>query len=102
MSEKTPGFEDYTPSRLEWLVVMLNSYIHYINTIPGGHCEYLYVTGDDGKTVILMIRHDNDESPEHLKRFEDLGKNFAIDMAKKYKWDSWLEIQTEFKPIERK
>ena len=23
MSEKAPGFEDYTPSRLEWLVVIL-------------------------------------------------------------------------------
>ena len=29
MSEKPPGFEEYTPSRLEWLVVILNSYVHY-------------------------------------------------------------------------
>ena len=34
MSERPPGFEEYTPSRLEWLVVMLNSYVHYINTMP--------------------------------------------------------------------
>ena len=34
MSERVPGFEEYTPSRLEWLVVMLNSLIPYVNTYP--------------------------------------------------------------------
>ena len=27
MSEKVQGFEEYTPSRLEWFVVMLNSMV---------------------------------------------------------------------------
>lgn len=101
MSEKVPGFEEYTPSRIEWLVVMLNSYIQYIN-IFGDHFNYLYVTGDDGKTIVLMIRHPNDASPEHLKEAENLGKAFARDIAKKYKWDSWLEIKTDFNPVEKK
>ena len=35
MSEKIQGFEGYTPSRLEWLVVMLNSMVNYVNVPPG-------------------------------------------------------------------
>ena len=99
MSEKAPGFEEYTPSRAEWLVVTLNSHIHYINSAGDDHSS-TYITGDDGKTIILMIRHPNDMPPERLKHIEDLYKGFAMDMAKKYKWDSWLEIQTDFDPIE--
>ena len=101
MSEKSPGFEEYTPSRLEWLVVMLNSYIHYINATPGDRFDFLYVTEDDGKTITLMIRHYNDVPPERLKRIEDHGKQFAMDMAKSYQWDAWLEIQTQVRAIER-
>ena len=100
MSEKVPGFEEYTPSRIEWLVVMLNSYVQYINSTVGDHFNYVYVTGDDGKTIELMISHPNDVSPERLKNAENLGKEFAIDIAKKYKWDSWLEIETHFSPME--
>ena len=101
MSEKAPGFEEYTPSRVEWLVVMLNSYVQYVNSIFGDRVNYLYGTGDDGKTIVLKIRHPNDMSPEHLKNAENLGKEFAIDIAKKYKWDSWLEIKTDFDPVEK-
>ena len=101
MSEKSPGFEEYTPSRLEWLVVILNSYIHYINAIFDDGFKFVYSTEDDGKTITLMIRHYDDVPPEQIKKLEDTCKTFAMDIAKKYKWDSWLEIKTDFKPIKR-
>ena len=102
MSEKAQGFEEYTPSRLEWLTVQLNSMIHYINTMPGERIEYLYVPEDDGKTILLRIRHHSDLPPEDLKDFENSGKKFAMEMAQTYKWDSWIEIQTHFDPIKKK
>ena len=102
MSEKAPGFEEYTPSRVEWLVVMLNSHVPYINSIFGARFNTLYTTGDDGKTIVLMISHPNNASPERLKNAENFGKKFAIDIAKTYKWDSWLEIKTHFTPAEKK
>lgn len=102
MSEKAPGFEEYTPSRLEWLTILLNSMIPYINTMLGEPIEYLYVPEDDGKTILLLIRHYADLSPETLKGVEDNGKQFAMGIAKNYKWDSWLKIKTEFNPIEKK
>lgn len=102
MSEKAQGFEEYTPSRLEWLVTMLNSHVQYINTIPDQPAIYLFmVGGNDGNTIIMRMRHFADIPPESVEGFADGGRNFAISVAKSYKWDSWLEIQTQLEPIER-
>ena len=101
MSEKAPGFEDYTPSRLEWLVVMLNSFIPYVNMLPGEDIEYAYVPADDGKTIVLYVKHSADVDAENVKALEDNAKRFAMDIAKNYKWDSWIEIQTQFKELKR-
>ena len=100
MSEKAPGFEDYTPSRLEWLVVMLNSLVQYLNTSPSERIEFAYIPGADGKTIILRIRHHSDLSPEVLKTIEDGAKTFAMSIAQNYKWDSWIEIKTQWDSIE--
>ena len=31
MSERAPGFEDYIPSRLEWLALLINSHISFVD-----------------------------------------------------------------------
>ena len=101
MSERQPGFEAYTPSRLEWLVVMLNSYIQYRNDSPNSDVSYTYSLGRDGKTVIMHVRHFTDVDPETVKTFASTGEEFAMNLASAYKWDSWVEIQTQFDRIER-
>lgn len=102
MSEKTQGFEEYTPSRLEWLVIMLNSMASYYNVSPGGSdVTYAYRFGNDGNTIVMHMKYFADLSPEVVKNSEDHGKSLAITIAKHYKWDSWLEIQTQFEPIDR-
>ena len=102
MSEKLQGFEEYTPSRLEWLVVMLNSTVNYVNVSPEeSGAVYAYILGHGRNTIIMYMKYFADLSPELVKRYEDKGKNLAITIAKSYKWDSWLEIQTQFEPIER-
>ena len=101
MSEKLQGFEEYTPSRSEWLVVMLNSMIQYVNTIPGEKVEYAYALGSDGNTIVMHMRHFTDMPPDFVKEFEENGKEFARTIAESYNWDSWLEIQTQLDPIER-
>ena len=101
MSERPPGFEEYTPSRLEWLVVMLNSYVHYINTMPSEHITYLFTPGADGNTIIMRMRHFADLPSDIVEGYADNGKQFALGIAKTYKWDSWIDIQTEFDLIDR-
>ena len=102
MSEKLQGFEEYTPSRLEWLVVMLNSMVNYLNVSPeGSSAVYAYVLSRDRNTIVMHMKYFDDLSSELVKRFEENGKNLAITIAKNYKWDSWLEIQTQLEPINR-
>ena len=100
MSERSPGFEEYTPSRLEWLVVMLNSHVQYVNTI-GERVDYLYTLGGDGNTIIMLMKHDTDLPPEAVKSFVDVGKSLAMTLAKRYKWDSWVNIETKLDPIDQ-
>ncbi len=102
MSEKVQGFEEYTPSRLEWLVVMLNSMVSYLNVSPGGsNVVYAYLLGRGGNTIVMHMEYFADLPPELVKQLEDNGKKLAITLAKSYKWDSWLEIQTQLEPIDR-
>ena len=102
MSEKVQGFEEYTPSRLERLVVMLNSMVSYLNVSPGGsRAVYAYLLGRDGNTIVMHMKYFADLPPELVKHSEDQGKRLAIGIAKSYKWDSWLEIQTQLEPIDR-
>lgn len=102
MSEKLQGFEEYTPSRLEWLVVMLNSMVSYVNVTPGkSDAVYAYILGRDRNTIVMHMKYFSDLPSELVKRHEEIGKKLAITIAKNYKWDSWLEIQTQFEPIER-
>ena len=103
MSEDLQGFEKYTPSRLEWLVVMLNSMIQYVNVSPkeSSSVVYAYLLGRDGNTIVMHMKYFSDMPPELVKRSEDIGKSLAITLAKNYRWDSWLEIQTQLEPIDR-
>lgn len=98
MSERAPGFEEYIPSRLEWLTVMLNSLVQYINA-ANQSVQYVYIPENDGKTILLLIKHKDNLDPENLKMFEDNARNLAMNFAKSYKWDSWINIQTQFDPI---
>ena len=101
MSEKPQGFDEYTPSRLEWLVVMLNSLMPYVNAAPDEPIVYAFTPDSDGNTIVMHIRHFADMPSEHVKQIETTRRTFAHDLAKSYKWDSWINIQTQLTPIER-
>ena len=49
----------------------------------------------------MHMRYYTDTPPETTQHFADIGKNFAINVAKRYNWDSWINIQTELDPIDR-
>ena len=92
MSERSPGFEEYTPSRLEWLAVHLNTFTTYI-TFGVRECEVLYVPGEDGRTLILRISYPSDADMKRVNHYIENAKKLAKDMAKVYNWDSWLEFE---------
>ena len=103
MSEKAPGFEEYTPSRLEWLTTLLNSYVHFSNSNVGttfANVNYIYLPGSDGKTIIGYVKHLSSMDEELVKELGNKAKELAIHMAASYKWDSWLNVEIKFEPVD--
>ena len=98
MAERAPGFENYIPSRLEWLTVMLNSLEPDTDSIWSGKISRVYLPKHDGKTLVLMVNYSEDIDAEIL---EDCIKNMeehAKTIASINKWDSWLEIEIKRNP----
>ncbi len=95
MSERAPGFEEYTPSRLEWLAMMLNSFLPYTNIPLTGTLNMIFVPGGDGKTLILRVRYPEDTDSEIVQQYIENGKLSVKEFAAIYKWDSWVQIQVE-------
>ena len=88
MSEKAPGFEEYSPSRLEWFAVLLNSFMQFIDP----QIETVFIPENDGKTILLHMRYEKDINAHVLEKHTERTKTYAQDMAKRYGWDSWIEI----------
>ena len=99
MSEDLQGFEKYTPSRLEWLVVMLNSMIQYVTPKESSSVVYAYLLGRDGNTIVMHMKYFSDMPPELVKRSEDIGKSLAITLAKNYKCFHGLKFKRNWNPL---
>ena len=97
MSERAPGFEDYTPSRLEWLALMLNSHMSYVDAtlVKNADVNRIYIPKNDGKTLKLIISHPKDISSELLKKIINEMVKYTEGIAEVYKWDSWIEVEVE-------
>jgi hypothetical protein len=57
MSEKAPGFEKYTPTRLDWLAVQLNGVLPI--RLQGTGLEPLFFAGEDGKTLLMLVKSES-------------------------------------------
>ena len=100
MSEKAPGLEKYTPSRLDWIIVMLNSFTPSVLLIRDG-LELTYLPGDDGKSIDANIKYYIDLDEKGVDQLVNSVKSTAFFLAKKYKWDSWFDVNIILEPIER-
>ncbi len=98
MSERSPGFEDYIPSRLEWLTVMLNSLSPYMDTLLKGKISRLYLPKNDGKTLLLMVSYPKDIESSELEDIIKRMVEYAKTIAEINNWSSWLEIEVERHP----
>ena len=96
MLEKTPGSEEYKPSRLEWLAVMANSLMSSAN-LRG--IDSFFLANDDGKTLVLFVTYHADVPEEHLDTYVDRAKGFAQTVSKRYGWDSWVEVKTNLNKV---
>lgn len=100
MSEKSPAMEEYTPTRLEWFSVYLNSIlpgtILQINGI-----QSVVLIGEDKKSIIFYVQHYSDIDNNMVKSYVESVKGLIASISKLYEWDSWLEVNVVYNEIER-
>ena len=96
MSERAPGFEGYTPSRLEWLAMELNSFFPYLNiAFNNKEINTIFIPKNDGKTLILIVRYPEGMDSNMIQEYIETGREYAKKFANIHKWDSWVEIEVE-------
>ena len=101
MVERAPGFEDYTPSRLEWLAIELNSFFPYINTQSNNEINTVFIPKEDGKTLVLMVRYPEGTDTTIIQEYIQHGEECVNTLAKIHKWDSWVEIEVDHNPSQQ-
>ncbi len=99
MAEKIPGFEKYTPNRLEWLVLQLNS-IFQQNNIRQDRFMLYYQPGSDGKSINMVVTHYADADRAYMDSTINISRKAVSTVAKDYGWESWVDVEIELRQIE--
>ena len=98
MPKEAPGLEEYTPTRLDWLTVILNSTVQGVNLQPD--FQLLYTPAPDGKTIVLAIQYHADLDKERIDLLIDRAENFVYTFASLYGWESWIETKKDINIVE--
>lgn len=99
MSDKTPGLEKYTPTRLDWLTVMLNAQFRYDNA-QSDRFTLSYLPGQDGKTLHVIVKHFTDVDKERMDERINLAKKAVSAVSEMYDWNTWLEIKIDVEELQ--
>ncbi|MDZ4855937.1 MAG: hypothetical protein SGJ26_13925 [Nitrospirota bacterium] len=105
-----PGLTPYTPTKIEWLALTVNSQLQYERHTNDPY--ELFVVQADHDTLQIFIRYlpavyprprAGDPrpfpagDPEAMKRKVKTAREKIMTTAKRYGWDTWVKIQ---EPVE--
>ena len=89
----TEGQQPYTPTRAQWLAVILNSTNIISNPIPHKGLSVVYASDSKRDTIKIILERPKDFSQDIVDRLIEKQKSIVLDAAKFYGWDSWLKIE---------
>lgn len=90
MLDNSPGLEKFTPTRLDWLLVLLNARFQIEHPF-----RVYFKTGDDGRSIYVVASHSADVDKKLLEEWIHKAKDIVLDVAASYGWDSWLEVKVD-------
>ena len=99
MSEKPQGHEKYIPTRLEWLVMLLNVNFE-IDDKRHDRFQLFYTSGKDTNTVCISVFHYGDVNKKYMNGRIKAAEEIVSRVAKTYGWDSWLEVEVNVQETE--
>lgn len=98
MSEKAQGLHIYTPTRLEWLAVMLNTLFQSDNLSSDGFTLY-YIGSNDGETIRIVVRYNANVSESFMDQKIQAAKEAISSYAKGYGWESWIKTEVDIEEL---
>ena len=98
MSEKSRAKDKYTPTCLEWLIVMLNSAFQFYNIDRDGF-DLVYLPAEDGESIQMIVSHYATVDKERMNKGVESGQRVALSLAESYEWNSWVNIKVDFRQI---
>lgn len=95
------GASPYTPTKGEWLCLLLNSRQALVNRqrVTGGVVvRYLY-DASKPDTMRIKVLFGEGTSEEQVHRYAARAEHHAIEAAKVHGWQSWLKLEHEQRKV---
>jgi hypothetical protein len=91
----SPLMEPYTPTRLEWLALDLES--RFKSQLEGEKISSLDFTANAPDTIVISVMYPNDAPAAFVDKVIDMAKTFVEMDAQSYGWSRWIKIRVERK-----
>ena len=91
MENEKYGLEKYTPSRLEWLVVMVNTRFQIGNLAVNGF-KLSFSPGFDERTINVDITYAGEIDVKTLEELKEIGREAVELIGGEYGWLDWVEV----------
>jgi hypothetical protein len=92
--------ERYTPTRLEWLVLnietkipMLLSQLRRLKDLKTVDDIRVFLKAKEPDTVFVVTRYVKDVPKDVVQVLYEEIKREALEIAKRYGWDSWVKVE---------
>ena len=96
-----PGLTPYTPTKIEWLALVVNSQLRQAPTHEGLYS--LDVVQWDHETLLISVRYRPTVGRAVLDRSVETAREAILSTARRYGWDNWVKIREriEVSPLPR-
>jgi len=95
MKRRSPGTEPYTPTKLEWLAVILNATRD--NNLAGDNFLIWYSTsGDD--TIEIFVQYAPDVRREWMNQMVEKYRGEVETVARNYGWN-WVKVREKYRKL---
>lgn len=88
-----PGDMPYTPTRLEWAALELQTYFGRTLT-PQDHVDISYMSAGEGTTIRCILQYTPDVAAQDIKMDRDIAQVNFDKYATRHGWP-WLRLQFE-------
>ena len=93
-----PGLAGYTPSRIEWLALAVNSIAHH--RVNRENPYSLDVIQADHETLLIHVRYHPAVNREAMNLDIDSTRKVIMIAAKNYGWDGWVKVREHIEMVQ--